>query len=431
MLERVIEAMPTTKFSSSEGCHSSLILVSLRKIDKLKVSFTELYCSNPQMKVAISQEFCKQILEDWGVTIDVLPQLMKYVYKNTNHIRVLLDKYPDDKLPKNVKWNYEWLLGTSAIDWEYVSAHLDESWDGWWLSCNSNITWEIVENNFKIDPTKDLLDSLLPESPIKLSWDGLSHNPNLSWDIVQKYIDAPWDWCRLSSHKNMTLDILQSTSTNHYKWDPTGLIDNPNMTWEFIENNMILFDDILIPENKWLLLSRFPGVTTDIIERYIDKPWNWNALSYNRNITWDFIEKHLDKNWNWSVLSKHRCVTLDIIEKRFGNWKWDWEYVSLNSNLTCEFIERNFEKPWDWYYLSCHPNITWEHIQKHHDWPWKWEYITNNNNITCEIIDANPNKEWNMGWLACRSEYNWEFIENHIIKNRMKPPLWLMWIWFK
>ena len=37
----------------------------------------------------------------------------------------------------------------------------------------------------------------------------------------------------------------------------------------------------------------------EFIEKYPDKPWDWNSISYNPNITIEFIEKHSDKPWNW------------------------------------------------------------------------------------------------------------------------------------
>ena len=42
-----------------------------------------------------------------------------------------------------------------------------------------------------------------------------------------------------------------------------------------------------------------PNITMEIIEKYPDKPWDWNWISRNPNITIEFIEKYLDKPWNW------------------------------------------------------------------------------------------------------------------------------------
>ena len=38
------------------------------------------------------------------------------------------------------------------------------------------------------------------------------------------------------------------------------------------------------------------------IENHLDKPWNWNNISYNPNITMEFIEKYIDKPWHWEYI---------------------------------------------------------------------------------------------------------------------------------
>ena len=45
-----------------------------------------------------------------------------------------------------------------------------------------------------------------------------------------------------------------------------GYLDNPNITWEIIQNNP-------------------------------DKNWNWKWISKNPNITWDIIQNNPDKDW--------------------------------------------------------------------------------------------------------------------------------------
>ena len=36
-------------------------------------------------------------------------------------------------------------------------------------------------------------------------------------------------------------------------------------------------------------------ITFDIIEKHIDKPWDWCIISHNTNRTFDFIKKHKHK----------------------------------------------------------------------------------------------------------------------------------------
>ena len=58
-----------------------------------------------------------------------------------------------------------------------------------------------------------------------------------------------------------------------------------------------------------------PNITIEIIEKYPDKPWNWNWMSCNSNITMEFIEKYSDKPWDWDWISSNPNITIEIIEK--------------------------------------------------------------------------------------------------------------------
>jgi len=59
---------------------------------------------------------------------------------------------------------------------KFVCDNLDKNWDG--ISSNPNITFEIVEAH--------------PDKP--WDWEGLSLNPNITFEIVETYPDKPWNW---------------------------------------------------------------------------------------------------------------------------------------------------------------------------------------------------------------------------------------------
>ena len=69
---------------------------------------------------------------------------------------------------------------------------------------------------------------------------------------------------------------------------------------------------------------------THIIEKYPNKPWNWEFISRNKNITMEDIEKYPDKPWFWKYgISKNRNITIDFIEKNIDKINFVW--LSLNS----------------------------------------------------------------------------------------------------
>ena len=49
------------------------------------------------------------------------------------------------------------------------------------------------------------------------------------------------------------------------------------------------------------------------IEKYPDKPWDWELISWNRNITMEIIEKYPDKDW-WNI-SSNPNITYYKIDK--------------------------------------------------------------------------------------------------------------------
>ena len=57
-------------------------------------------------------------------------------------------------------------------------------------------------------------------------WNGLSSNPNITWDIVEKNPDKPWDWGVLSGNPNITWDIVEKNPD--MPWDG-ALSGNPSM----------------------------------------------------------------------------------------------------------------------------------------------------------------------------------------------------------
>ena len=110
----------------------------------------------------------------------------------------------------------------------------------------------------------------------KLDWEyGISKNPNITMEMIEKYPDKLWDW-------------------------EYGISNNPNVTMEIIEK---------YPEKPWdweYGISNNPNITIEIIEKYPDKPWSWGYISQNPNITMEIIENSPDKPWDWVCISKNK-----------------------------------------------------------------------------------------------------------------------------
>ena len=89
------------------------------------------------------------------------------------------------------------------------------------------------------------------------------------------------------------------------------------------------------------------------------------------------IEKHLEKDWDWCELSCNPNVTIEYVEKHPEN-PWDWDELSVNPSATMEYVEKHPEKPWNWFELSQNPNMTMEYVEKHPDKSWNWGRLSEN-----------------------------------------------------
>lgn len=100
----------------------------------------------------------------------------------------------------------------------------------------------------------------------------LKRKNNLVQRLLRRFPDKPWDWGKL------------------------GLSKNPSIKPEFVERNMDKPWD-------WGGLSWNPSITPGFVEINIDKPWYWGGggLSSNHSITPEFVERHMDKPWGWGV----------------------------------------------------------------------------------------------------------------------------------
>ena len=73
------------------------------------------------------------------------------------------------------------------------------------------------------------------------------------------------------------------------------------------------------------ILSSNPNITFDVVEKYINNPWDWYKLSSSPNLTFDVVEKYINKPWDWYELSSSRLYLIILpvtgrrsLSKKFG-----------------------------------------------------------------------------------------------------------------
>jgi hypothetical protein len=139
-------------------------------------------------------------------------------------------------------------------------------------------------------------------------------------------------------------------------------------------------------------------LTPDFIEKYIDKPWDWIALSMCR--PFDIIEQRPDLPWDWHEMSMRTDLTFEFIQKHVQK-PWNWDYITSQGYLTIDFIKKHPEFSYDWRYLSKFIPIS--DILDTPELPWDWEYVTDNAGLTMDIITQYAGKPWNWNELMYRS----------------------------
>ena len=140
------------------------------------------------------------------------------------------------------------------------------------------------------------------------------------WNFILKYSHKKLDWLSLSSNPNLTMDIIEKYIDMSWYW--SGVLRNQNITIAFIE-------------------------------KYPDKDWDWGYISSNPNLTMEMIEKYPNKQWNWKLISRNPNLTMEMIEK-YPDKPWDWKWISTNQNISMTMIDKYPNKPWNWEYISTH-----------------------------------------------------------------------------
>lgn len=337
-------------------------------------------------------------------------------------------------------WDYTYFYNLPQFDLRSYLIDNVEFVNWSYLSCsnavNKTLSWDKSLFSYEVW-INDVL-KLLKNPEYKWDLKSLSRINNINWnDTILKIKSEKWDWDYLTEFsKCFKKDKDFST---RFRWFS-----------KFI--NFSIFSNRLDSEiNEKLLLD------------YIDRDWDWIALSSNNSlkISFSFIQKQKDKPWDWQEVSKRNDIEFDnktLIELSHQNW--DWVAISNRTDITFseDLISKLHDKPLDWLSVSRNntfiPNtktlsllkgqtLDWNAISKSKNidinilWDYKvylkWEYITKN-----ESFDVSNNEllskyqdylDWNYisqykkfkvsfdNLKQFRNYLNWESINSRIALN--------------
>lgn len=282
---------------------------------------------------------------------------------------------------KHKVWYWNFISLNATISFADVQKFPELPWSWYHLTMNPNMTLDIIKNNAELpwclntlylNPNYDLMkdNDLNDGYALAAPWNDICRHVveiSFSIQILHKFIDKPLNWnamCYkqsiipylLQKYKQETNDTCKETAYDMEKRLADKLVHVLNNSYD-----------------SWKYLSYNPAITVELIEMYIDKPWNWHALSSMLPINKDIIGR-LDAKINWHGLSSNRHVTYDLIDSHI-NKPWSWSLLSYNSSLDLNIVDKYPQKPWDWKLLSNNPNITFNFIKRHINKDWNWKLL--------------------------------------------------------
>lgn len=300
------------------------------------------------------------------------------------------------------EWDFSMLSYNPNIDMDFIITNNNLNWDFNYVSENPNLTMKIVEkypdkkwNWEKISKNKNIfINDIIEKYDKPWNFKSISLNPNITETFIEENIDKEWDWDVLMRHHNISLKFIKKylhmTNNNIDTWKNISL--NPNITQVFIEENI---DYIQFYE-----LS-FQTLDIEFIIKHIDKEWCWYYISSDINLEIeDIINKYINLPWDIEgfIFNYNKIINDEIIElfkmlcmKKAINEEYLWEWLSGNDNIDENIIEKYIEKDWNWSLLSLNSKLSLNFIEKYSDKEWSW----------CGISEANPN-------------INLDFVKSHL-----------------
>lgn len=229
---------------------------------------------------------------------------------------------------------------------------------------------------YRILSSSPLLDEIDIERSINSPWDWekLSANSIVPFSFVKKYKNKPWDWRKVSFKKD--LDFYFIDKNFHLGWDPRGLLLSDNINKKFLKKyKKIFFKNEFITE-----LSSCAALDITMVIYNKELLWNMSLLSSNMAILISDILSHPNLKWvsesisaredivhalvypkikraikinilDWSVLSGNKYINDSFIFTKHHLTKWDWKIVSRREYLNYDFIIENNIEDMDWEYV--------------------------------------------------------------------------------
>ena len=204
-----------------------------------------------------------------------------------------------------------------------LKRYKDEKWDVGCMGRNKNFSWEWLD----IFPTA------------KWNWSDLSFNePKI--DIVLRNLDKEWDWGILTIEPGIEFDDM--ARYRNLPWAINNLLFTEITTKNDIEFLRIYrdrYDDV-----AWVDHSR--RVSWDLVVQSPDLPWRYGAVNIEIRNSADVVFLIGKEGVPWGRLSS--CSPMHVMIETKDLAPWHWNIASVNSTLTYEQVLDNEDLPWNY-----------------------------------------------------------------------------------
>lgn len=242
---------------------------------------------------------------------------------------------------------------------------------------------------------------------------------NILKKLFELYPQAEWDYSQLSRSSTVNIDIVDKHLDKPWNWK--CLPYNPNISLQDIKNNPYLFENL-----KYL--QRNPNMTLEYFKSIQNDRTQWRGILCNKTVTLPEIENYICvtmktlilKHEKWCYISKNPNITMDFVLLHIKQ-DWLWNSLSTNPGIQLHDIIKNPDLKWDWSYISMNPNITMDFINKNLDKEWNWRALSENSAITMHDIADNLELPWNWLWISLNPNLTIEFVKQFENKD---------WYWF-
>lgn len=285
-------------------------------------------------------------------------QTILSLFPPEEHQRLLLDLFNSGTILKGLTWDELFALALLSpnlntcnlckhpqVTWKIIKKYPQLPWEYDILSMNPNITWDIIKKN----------------KSKNWSYYNFSRNPNCKWEYVVEEPDKSWSYHHLSSNPNITWKIIQENPD--VDWDYYEYCQNPNFNLHEVMNYKL---------NPWIRgKGKKHRHRTDVNDKKIEL--NMCAVARHKNTTWETYLQYPQLNWNYYDFIVNPNMTTDIIFKHKINFQFNGlqqnpniSYEELLAHIKKYPIEKQYDISADCYCFY-NPNASFELIKQNAD----------------------------------------------------------------